>query len=198
MLNFISIKALKSKQILSKSQVKTFSLVNAKITYRFHSTDGFTPLHLAANKGHYEIAELLLQNGAKVNAKGKKEVTPLHLAAQKGHYEVAELLLQNGAKVNAKKEFEKYTPLHEAIRLNHSKVVELLLENGADVNARDQDGNIPLHLPAARGDSKMVELLLKHGSRKDVKNYKGRTPQDSAGFYYSKGNQDVVALLENN
>ena len=63
---------------------------------------GLTVLGHAAWGGHKEIAELLIAEGADVNAKRNTGVTPLHHAAWNGHKEVAELLIANGADVNAK------------------------------------------------------------------------------------------------
>ena len=48
-------------------------------------TDGGTPLHYAAQKGHKEIIELLITNGADLNAKTGRGTTPLHLAAANAH-----------------------------------------------------------------------------------------------------------------
>ncbi|HIG23126.1 ankyrin repeat domain-containing protein, partial [Henriciella sp.] len=62
---------------------------------------GDTPLHIAAQFGHTEIAELLIAKGADVNADNAKE-TPLHRAATNGHYAIAELLIAAGVDVNAK------------------------------------------------------------------------------------------------
>jgi cytohesin len=42
-------------------------------------------LHYAAYGGHKEIAELLIAEGADVNAKDEDGVTPLHEAALWGH-----------------------------------------------------------------------------------------------------------------
>ncbi len=63
-----------------------------------------TPLHEAAAMGHLEVARLLLERGADVNAKNKHGFTPLHFAAGIGHTDVAKLLLEHGADVNAKDE----------------------------------------------------------------------------------------------
>jgi cytohesin len=58
-------------------------------------------LHWAAYEGHKEIAELLISEGADVNAKADGGGTPLHQAAYEGHKEVAELLIAKGADANA-------------------------------------------------------------------------------------------------
>ncbi len=58
--------------------------VNAKNMY------GLSPLHLAAEEGHRELAELLLARGAHVDAKDEYGSTPLHQAAHSGHRDVAE------------------------------------------------------------------------------------------------------------
>ena len=63
---------------------------------------GWTPLHLATIYDHKEIAELLIANGAEVNAKNDGGFTPLHAAALNGHKGIAELLIEKGANVNAK------------------------------------------------------------------------------------------------
>jgi ankyrin repeat protein len=55
-----------------------------------------TPLHLAAQAGHKDVAELLLANKADVNAKDINGKTPLQLAEQSNRRDVAELLRQHG------------------------------------------------------------------------------------------------------
>ena len=52
-------------------------------------------LHVAAENNHLECAELLLEDGALVDAlRGENErVTALHLAAANGYCEMAKLLL---------------------------------------------------------------------------------------------------------
>ncbi|EPY40064.1 26S proteasome non-ATPase regulatory subunit 10 [Angomonas deanei] len=65
-------------------------------------SDGWTPLHYAADKGHTETVRLLLEEGASVNSKDAMRRTPLHLAALGGHVGVIQVLLEEGATKNAK------------------------------------------------------------------------------------------------
>lgn len=44
---------------------------------------GLVPLHNACSYGHYEVTELLVKNGASVNAMDLWQFTPLHEAASK-------------------------------------------------------------------------------------------------------------------
>jgi ankyrin repeat protein len=57
-----------------------------------------TPLHWAAEKDHYEIAEMLLDAGADLEATTSWGATPFDWAATMGSARVADLLLARGAK----------------------------------------------------------------------------------------------------
>ena len=55
-----------------------------------------TPLHLAAQIGYKEIAEIPILKGANVNAKTKSGTIPLYSAVREGHKEVEDLLTKHG------------------------------------------------------------------------------------------------------
>ena len=58
---------------------------------------GWTPLHFAAAYGHLGASQLLMAQGAPLNATGFRGITPLHLAAHFGRYDVFKALLKAGS-----------------------------------------------------------------------------------------------------
>ena len=70
-----------------------------------------TALHLAAQNGYLDVAEMLIRNSANVNATTGNRETPLHLAAKCLSPKVMILLIDHGADVNAQ-DNDGRPPLH--------------------------------------------------------------------------------------
>lgn len=64
--------------------------------------DGYTPLHRACYNNNIELAKLLIQHGADVNALTDFKWTPLHSSCQWSNNKCVAMLLQYGADVNAR------------------------------------------------------------------------------------------------
>ena len=117
-----------------------------------------TALHKAAIQGHEEIVQLLLSNGASLEAKDIWEQTPLHRAALSGHNSTVELLLSKGASLEAKDKVRQ-TPLHCATWHGHTSTVELLLSKGASITAINKRGKTPLGTATVRHQTDTMKLL---------------------------------------
>jgi ankyrin repeat protein len=152
----------------------------------------YTPLSIAAYRGHEEVIELLLKREkVDVNLKGGNNQTPLLCAAQRGHEAIVQLLLEKGADPAAADE-DGSTPLHLASGRGHAEVVKLLLEKGADPTAADKDGRTPLYWASGRGRAEVVKLLLEKGDDLAAANKYGSTPLHLAS---GRGRAEVVKLL---
>ena len=95
---------------------------------QFRDADGSTLLHYAAWKGHADVAAVLLDAGADVNAQdnnGHYGGTPLHTAAHGNQQPGAELLIARGADVNVRSGNGR-TPLEETAIHKATAVANLL------------------------------------------------------------------------
>ena len=86
------------------------------------------------------MAELLIRNGADVNAKSDDGYTPLHMAAGSGFVDVVHVLLAKGATVDAADNAGS-TPLKDAAFMGRADVVKALLAAKADPNAKTAKGS---------------------------------------------------------
>lgn len=96
------------------------------------------PLHVAAQCGNAGVIKLLVERGAKVNARrGPKFETPLHWAARAGRREAVEALLEVGADTTL--QCNGATPLLMSNRSwgsveGKGKIMASLVKGGADIN----------------------------------------------------------------
>ena len=158
-----------------------------------HGLKRHTAIHIASRCGHAEIVQLLLDNGADVNASDADRSTPLICASSSGNGKVVELLLKNGAYVDSPAKYWT-TALIMASSKGHANIVELLLKNGANVNASDRHENTALILASFKGYENTVELLLKKGADVHHKDLLERTALSYAAY---KDNKSMVKLLLN-
>jgi ankyrin repeat protein len=76
--------------------------------------------------GYPDIAELLLDHGAHVNAREEDFLTALHLASLHGRLDVVKVLLDRGADIDAR-DIDGRTPSGLASRTGGRDIVRLLL-----------------------------------------------------------------------
>ena len=152
------------------------------------------PLHYAAGYGYKEIVELLIAEGADVDAKTTTGGTPLFNAAG-GHKEIVELLIAAGADVNAQvvPGPHGFTVGDTALDFTgSSEIIDLLRKHGGKTGEELRSGMTPLHQAARDGHKEIVEQLIDKGADVNAKRGDRRTPLH---FAATSGHKEIVELL---
>ena len=114
-----------------------------------------TALHEAARMDDVPIVELLISEGADIDAKRQNNYTPLHIAAFFGMARAAQALLRNGADVNANDD-SGATPLQLAVLRGHDHVARLLACGVADPKVKQTSDGKPTTYPAKQDVPKLL------------------------------------------
>ena len=117
------LKACKSGDIKTVKRLANVKHLNGVDLANFSSGPiATTPLHLACQNGHVEIAELLIRKlGAQVDQTNELGETALHLACKEGHKTVIERLLLARARTDIKDRLQGNTALHVLALANHAR-----------------------------------------------------------------------------
>ena len=97
-----------------------------------YTSNGFRPRLLPQNmrQSFPDVARLLLEHGADLNARTNRGETPLYIAAADGMAEVVRVLLEHGANVGVE-DNGGMTPYQAASARGHNEIMKLLSEHGA-------------------------------------------------------------------
>ena len=93
-------------------------------------TEGWTALHIAANRNDAQLVNLLVRYHAKVDARDKHGLTPLLWTAFNGGHDAAAALLSAGADINARGADGRSTLDLAKLSLDNN-MIELLRQRGA-------------------------------------------------------------------
>lgn len=135
------------------------------------STEGFTPLGLAAHFGHLSTTQFLIEQRANPNIVSRHPlgVTPLHAALYGRQIETARLLIEHGADVNLKRGGSGWpragwTALHYAAGCGFVELIGLIVARGADFTVRDEKGRTPLEVAIEEKQDEAAALLRERGA----------------------------------
>ncbi|XP_013393458.1 protein phosphatase 1 regulatory inhibitor subunit 16B isoform X2 [Lingula anatina] len=198
-------------------------LLTAGVSPDVTNEDGLTALHQCCIDDYEEMARLLIDFGANVNARDSELWTPLHAAATCAHIHLCALLILKGAEVLAvnadgnmpydicedditldyiENEMAKKGITQEMIddtRMDTEKMmlrdIKQLAEEKKDLEFVDENGATPLHIAAANGYESVVEFLLDHHVSVDVRDVDGWTPIHGAACW---GQPAILEILVQN
>lgn len=159
------------------ADVKKYIAQGKRVNAKEKSYGGNSPLHVAVENGNREIAEVLLNAGAKINSKNADKRTPLMMLDEDAAPELVNLLILHGAKINLADKAGN-TALIFAASYATKEVVQTLISLGADVNAVNKQGETALMNAAQEGNPETVRLILSAGANVNARNRDGKTAFD--------------------
>jgi ankyrin repeat protein len=140
------------------------SLLQQKLDVNAAEADGTTALHWAVRADDMDLADRLIQAGARVWTKNRYGVTPLHLASINGSAKMIERLLKAGAEAN-EVSTEGETALMTVARTGNVAAAKVLINNGAKVDATETwQGQTALMWAVAQKHTDMVKELIMNGA----------------------------------
>ncbi|BCS01253.1 ankyrin repeat domain-containing protein [Aspergillus luchuensis] len=160
-----------------------------------YECDNGNALYMAAQGGHRDIVEFLVQNKASVNHVNRYHGTALTAAVSFGNLDIARLLIEKGAGMGINFFGETgYTPLGTAVVQDRLEAIQFLLDEGADINQPGSGFGSPLAAAVRCSSYEVVQLLLNKGA--DVNKFDDmyESPLEVAA---DSGRLEVVQLLLN-
>ena len=123
-----------------------------------------TPLHIAVMKGLSKMVDVLINKGANIHTKGRKNRSLLVTASIDGPYmDILTKLIKRGVSVNSRDD-NGITLLHGAVDWGRKEVCILAIAHGADVNAVSKMKTTPLWYAVDRNYLEIVQILLENGA----------------------------------
>jgi len=161
-------------------------------------SDGQSPLYRAAQRGHLQAVQTLVNARAHVNTKNKSDSwTALHIASSNGFETIVQYLIEQRAEVNSRT-YEHETPLHLAAFKGRDPVIPFLIDADADINSQDNSLYTPLHWAASAGNENTFKLLVTYGADLEIRDGSNRKAVDLAKKGYERPMMNTVLAAQKN
>ena len=155
------------------------TLIGAGATLDATGDAGWTPLMVAIEGGHENLAAILLRQGADPFAIAADGTTAADLAAEREQTALLDLIGEAPGAVETAVAEPLPAPtvdeLIAAAEAGDGAAIVALLDAGADANGRDSDGWTPLMFAAFSGDRPSAQALIAAGAKVNAKADDGST-----------------------
>jgi ankyrin repeat protein len=141
---------------------------------------GNTPLILASMKGHMQVCEWLLEQGADINDEDIHCQSAFYVALRYNHPDTAKLLLKNDTLITTRACGLGYYPITVALVEGYLDIAEELFTDNFDVNQPYTENNTLLHMCAMTGNVEVTKWLLDKHANPFLKNNSHFRPIDIA------------------
>ena len=168
-------------EAVRRNNIKMLELLFSKKADPNRKGDGgLSPIMIWSQRNQPKpvLGELLLKNGAAVNARDDMGRTALMIAIQANAINTATFLCANGARMEAADKKGETALMYAIRRKNPAMITLLLKQKGNRILQQDNNGNTALHIAATVPGMtpQIIQLLLQNGAHKSSRNNKRQTP----------------------
>ncbi|CBY41836.1 unnamed protein product, partial [Oikopleura dioica] len=160
----------------NKPKIIKYLSARARDLLEVRDKDGWTPLMIAADQGHFEATDVLLELGADLTAKDKNDRNCIFIAAKESNYKYLRHILNKNKSISSTLVNERDTyhnsPCHECCHINQNtkpaerlKTLQCLTDFGAKVDHKNDEEKTALHIAAENGQITLIEYLTRFDNK---------------------------------
>ncbi len=178
-------------------------LLDHQANVNLKNDSGVTPLFAAVHHYHLDIAEMLLNAGADINATDDDDnlviyelIEDLTLGIEKkakleSGCSLVKMLVNKGIAINRKNNCGE-SSFMKMCSAKYPELVDLMLSKGAEINDRDNNSETPLFYAVRAGNIRITEMLVTAGVEVNTVNEGGEYPLELA---FNDQMVEIVQLL---
>jgi ankyrin repeat protein len=150
-------------------------LIKKKADLNLQNNEGNTALMIAIENQNFQMAHILILNGANVNMVDKTALLYVVRYKETCHsIRLLKMMIQKDVDVNLQNKGK--TALMIAIENGNDVTANLLLQNGANVDLITERQETAIHYFCSIGKIQSVHFLIKHNANLNIQNSLGKTP----------------------